>query len=185
MKDSNNYKVYMIENKINHKKYIGITQQKLQDRWKNGNGYRHTSHLYAAIQKYGWDNFNHILLYDNLSKEEACQKEIYLIKFYQTQNREYGYNNSSGGEINTGFHHSEISKKKMSIAAKNRSIDWNKIQKMKEVNSKRIRCVETGEIFSSIAEAKKQKNIKGNHIGECCQGIRKTCDGYHWEYVTI
>lgn len=183
MKDNRNYKVYMLENKINHKKYIGITQQRLEDRWKNGHGYKKTSHIYAAINKYGWNNFNHILLYDKLSKEEACKKEIELIKLYNTQQRDYGYNNSSGGEINIGFHHSENSKKKMSAVAKERPIDWNKIQKMKEKNSKQIKCVETGEIFSSITEAKKQKQIKGNHIGECCFGTRKTCDGYHWEYV--
>lgn len=183
MKESSNYKVYMLENKINNKKYIGITQQKLEVRWQKGNGYKRTSHIFNAIKKYGWDNFNHILLYDNLTKEQACQKEIELIKQYNTTNREYGYNNSSGGEINIGFHHSKEAKEKMSVIAKQRDIDWNKIQKMKDKNSKKIKCVETNEIFSSISEAKRIKNIKGNHIGECCLGKRKTCDGYHWEYI--
>ena len=64
------YTVYVHINKINHKKYIGITKQKPEDRWgKNGENYKESPHFYAAIQKYGWDNFEHIILKENLTKE--------------------------------------------------------------------------------------------------------------------
>lgn len=48
--------------------------------------------------------------------------------------------------------------------------------------NKFIYCVELNRVFSSIKEAQEQLGIKGHHIGEVCEGKRKTCDGYHWEY---
>lgn len=64
----------------------------------NGKGYKHSSHFYNAIQKYGWDNFDHEIIAEGLSKEEAQQMEIYYINKFNTQDKEYGYNISRGGE---------------------------------------------------------------------------------------
>lgn len=112
----NNYKVYAHINKINGKVYIGITGQSLNQRWRNGNGYKYKSIIRNAINKYGWGNFHHVLLEDNLSKNEACSIEISLINYYKNQN--ISYNNSLGGEINSGHHFtlSEEAKKKISLA---------------------------------------------------------------------
>ena len=69
------------------------------NRWgSNGRNYKECPHFWAAIQKYGWDNFEHEILYTNLTKEEACSMEIRLIKEYKTQDREYGYNTLEGGD---------------------------------------------------------------------------------------
>lgn len=50
--------------------------------------------------------------------------------------------------------------------------------------AKKILCVETGEVFESIASAAKAKNItcKGN-ISACAKGKIKSIGGFHWEYV--
>ena len=70
------YTVYQHKNKINGKVYIGITMQEPEKRWGvNGRNYKSSPHFYSAIQKYGWDNFEHNILYTNLTKEEACLKE--------------------------------------------------------------------------------------------------------------
>lgn len=175
------YTVYMHINKINKKKYIGITGQKPEDRWKNGTGYKIGSHFRNAIEKYGWENFDHIIIYDNLTKEQACEIEIKLIKQYNTANRLYGYNNSTGGEINFTFKHSEETKRKMSEAAKLRNHDIQ-IQAMKKKNMKSVICIETGIIYESASEAARQLKIK-NHISEVCCGKRKTCGGYHWKFI--
>lgn len=109
--------VYMHENKINHKKYIGITCQKPTQRWRGGKGYK-IGLFKKAIDKYGWDNFNHIILFENLSKEEACKKEMELIEKYKLIDTNYGYNLCDGGNLTLGYHHTEESKEKMSLIRK-------------------------------------------------------------------
>lgn len=64
----------------------------------NGRGYKHSSHFYNAIQKYGWDNFDHEIIAEGLSKEEAQQMEMDYIKKFNTQDNNFGYNISRGGE---------------------------------------------------------------------------------------
>ena len=92
------YIVYMHKNKINGKVYIGITYQNVKYRWrKNGEGYKKQK-FYNAIKKYGWNNFEHIILFENLTFEEACLKEQELIKKHNSNNRKYGYNHSIGGD---------------------------------------------------------------------------------------
>lgn len=74
-----NYKVYC-HISPNNKVYIGITQQEPKQRWQGGKGYKENQYFYRAIQKYGWDNFQHEILFENLTKQEAEKKEIELIK---------------------------------------------------------------------------------------------------------
>ena len=93
----NNNIVYCHLNKINGKRYIGITSQKPEDRWKNGTHYEHNQHFSNAIKKYGWENFEHLILHTNLSREEASNKEKYYIKLFDTLNPEKGYNLTAGG----------------------------------------------------------------------------------------
>ena len=75
------YVVYKHTNKFNGKVYIGITSRSVKRRWgNNGKQYLYDNSRFAnAIQKYGWDNFEHEILFEGLSKKEACQKEIELI----------------------------------------------------------------------------------------------------------
>lgn len=80
------------------KRYIGITCRKPNERWKNGKGYIDSPYFYNAIQKYGWDNFSHIILKDNLEEQEAKQMEIDLIAEFDSTNRDKGYNISKGGD---------------------------------------------------------------------------------------
>ena len=106
------YSVYMHTNKVNGKKYIGITSQKPYKRWRGGHGYCGCRHFYNAIQKYGWENFSHDILETGLSKEDAEQREKDLIQFYDTTNYERGYNISIGGEgVNILQHTDEWNRK--------------------------------------------------------------------------
>lgn len=107
---NNKYCIYCHTNKINGKKYIGQTKQKPENRWVNGKGYKNCTYFYNAIQKYGWDNFEHKILYDNLTLEEANQLEKELIAKYDTMNPEKGYNLRTGGKNSLL---SEESKKKI------------------------------------------------------------------------
>ncbi len=82
------------------KVYIGITRQEPEKRWKRGKGYResHNLYFYNAIVKYGWDAFQHEILYHGLTKDEACALEIALIEQYKSTNHAFGYNLSPGGD---------------------------------------------------------------------------------------
>lgn len=94
-----NYSVYK-HTFPNGKVYIGITSRKPESRWGlNGNGYKLQSLIYNAIQKYGWNNIKHEILFKNLTKKEAEQKEIELIAKYKSNNINFGYNISDGGNI--------------------------------------------------------------------------------------
>lgn len=91
------YCVYCHTNKVNNKKYIGITSNIPERRWNNGRGYVNNKYFYRAITKYGWHNFVHEILYTDLSKEEAEELEIALIKEYDSANPQHGYNIELGG----------------------------------------------------------------------------------------
>lgn len=95
-----------------NKLYIGITSKTLDERAKKGRNYQ-GQYFSRAIQKYGWDNIQHIVLLEGLSKEVACECEKYLIAKYQTNNSKYGYNLTMGGDGTLGKKLSEESKRKI------------------------------------------------------------------------
>lgn len=97
-KMDNNYCVYR-HTAPNGKVYIGITCRKPQERWGvAGNGYKSNKHFYSAIQKYGWDNIKHEILYDGITAEQAENYEKWFIFVHDSSNRKFGYNNTLGGE---------------------------------------------------------------------------------------
>ena len=81
------------------KVYIGVTKQKPQTRWQNGLGYRTQDYFYRAIRKYGWDNFKHEIVYQTESYTDANRKEAELIAMYKSNDKIYGYNIESGGNL--------------------------------------------------------------------------------------
>ena len=89
--------VYMHENRTDGKKYIGITGQRPEKRWRNGAGYANNAHFARAIARDGWDNFRHEILYTGLTKPEAESLEVELIAKYRTQDPAKGYNLAPGG----------------------------------------------------------------------------------------
>lgn len=126
MDEDRNYCVYCHTNKVNGKRYIGLTGDKPEIRWRNGANHTYNEYFRRSIQKYGWDNFIHEVLFDNLTFGEACELEKEFIAKYNTTNRELGYNMTSGGEGVSGYHFSEETKKKISKTQKDRFRDKTK-----------------------------------------------------------
>jgi group I intron endonuclease len=202
--------VYLHENRVNGKKYIGITCQRPERRWNNGNGYAKNRHFSTAIQKYGWHSFRHEILYTDLSQTEAERIEIELIEFYQTRDPYKGYNLTAGGDGVRGLVHTPETRARMSKAHTGviRSAEYRanlsraltglkktpehcaKISEAKKgVNlgakspfARSVRCVETGVIYPTLAEAARANGLQHSKISLCCQGKRHTTGGYHWEY---
>lgn len=96
--------VYCHTNLINDFKYIGQAYGNPERRWKKGKGYiskkLNKKSFGQAILDYGWDNFLHEVLENNLSQEEANQREQYWISYYHTFIGDpecKGYNLTKGG----------------------------------------------------------------------------------------
>ena len=146
---------------INGKRYIGQTKD--VKRRCHPSNYKGCLKFYAAIQKYGYDNFSFTIIEDNLSLEEANIREEYYISFLNTI--EEGYNIKSGG-LNNNF--SEESKEKMSNSC---------------TTKQAIKCVETGEIYESAKEIERKFGYANANIIACCKGKLHTAYGYTWEYA--
>lgn len=201
----NDYKVY-IHIFPNQKVYIGITRQKPEYRWRNGKKYNNNEYMTNAIQKYGWKNIKHIILYDGLSKEQAESKEKELIKKYKSNIRDFGYNILEGGNISTGM--TEKGKQQMinKNKGKHRSPNtefkkghkpWTTGKKMSNEfkqklseshlgqiawNRRKIICLENDVIYSSMKEASQKLNINETGISRVCRGIMKQTGGFHFKY---
>lgn len=90
--------VYSIENKINGKKYIGITTNSFAERYPHGIKNHHNPHLRKSIAKYGEENFEIVVLEKNVKDMKTlCELEIKYIEKNDTCNKEKGYNKSLGG----------------------------------------------------------------------------------------
>ena len=116
------YTVYLHTTPSN-KHYVGITSMPTEKRFgKNGKGYATSKYFYRAIQKYGWDNIKHTILYTGLTREQASEKEKELIALYQSNKREFGYNCTLGGDGGSlGYSPTEETRRKLSIANKGKS----------------------------------------------------------------
>lgn len=155
MKDIKNERIYTVykhtlpmsvSGKENDMVYIGITSVQPEVRWgKNGRCYNNSSYFWNAIQKYGWDNFIHEILFEGLTKEEAEQKEVELISYYNSADRDFGYNISLGG-----FHHGKHSlESRMKISKAHKGKSYN-----------------IGRTLSEDAKLKISKANKGRHRSE-------------------
>ena len=192
MLENKKYIVYMHKNKINNKIYVGITCQKTKYRWGAGSGYRQQPKFYRAICKYGWDNFEHIILFKNLTFEEAKQKETEMIKKYNSFSKKDGYNVTKGGDGSNGVPCSEEKKRKISKANKGHKFTDEARKRISEslkgnipYNCKKVLCVETGIIYDSMHIAERETGAKYKNISKVCKGEygRKTAGGYHWKIV--
>lgn len=195
----------------NGKVYIGQTCQKPEQRWKSGKGYSNNEYFSRAIKKYGWDNFQHEILFTNLTKEEADILEIDIIAKYNSTDHKYGFNIENGG-YGKGKHSIETLKKmsegRKGIQAWNKGVKMSKEQrelfskirkgktssfkgkhhneeskrKLSESHSKPVVCIETNIAYKSIKDAEINTGISRKNIGKVCNGKLKTAGGYHWQF---
>ena len=168
------------------KVYIGITRQNPKIRWRNGEGYLHKNKLgnYGqpamanALAKYpNWDEWQHEILFTDLTKEEAEKEEIKLIEEYKSYDENFGYNIEFGGH--TVGRKSEETKKRMSESKKgSKNAMYGKPSHLR----KKVRCIDTGIIYDSMTEAARDAGVERTAISNCCRGLTQTAGKLHWEY---
>lgn len=179
----------------NGKVYIGQTKKAPHDRWKaNGLGYTCHEHgfFWKAIRKYGWENIKHEILAEGLSKEDADRLEKFFIALYQSDQREYGYNATSGGT--SGYVYSEQSKRNISEGLKRHYKECGKpdtskaravlqkkqARKIAQYNLAGIKIA----VFDSAVQAESFTGISHKRINQCvCLERNKSAGGYMWRYA--
>ena len=180
----NNFYVYK-HISPNNKVYIGITSLLPQERWCNGEGYNKQKLFYRAIQKYGWDNFKHEILFEGLTKEEACQKEIELIAEYKSNNSDFGYNLTAGGEGPNGYHHTEDAKRKIGNASKGNKYALGAVRTEEFKNNARLKALGRKPSFEAIEKWRKSRegfyhsDETKRKIGEANKGNKNMLGKHH------
>ena len=174
--------------------YIGQTNN-IKNRWKPS-AYKNCIKFYNAIQKYGWDNFEHEILANELTLEEANELETKFIIEYDSINN--GFNLNTGGDNKLA---SQKTKEKMSKTRKGipkseqhkqaisealtgyKQTEEHKKHNRKAQHRKSVECIETSEKYDSLAEAERQTGILGETISRQIRGIQKTTQGLHWRFI--
>ena len=100
-------RIYLIENQVNHKQYIGKTYNSIAERWKEHcKDYQKARcekrPLYEAMNKYGIENFTVELIEETDNLEE---REKYWVAYYDSYRN--GYNATLGGDGRPYFEYSD------------------------------------------------------------------------------
>ena len=201
--------VYLVINKINGKRYIGVTTKPLRRRMvehfshaqkRHGNGA-----FYRAIRKYGRDAFEFSILAYCATGTEGLQREMSLIAELQPE-----YNSTAGGDGNIGremslegrrriseakkgkkYHqghlHSEETKRilrEASLRPENMAAwrDWSKLGPASMMRA--VVCLDDGKIFESASAAAREYDVAKSAVIELCLGRRgrKSIGGRRFAY---
>ena len=206
--------IYSHINKINGKRYIGLSKN-ANKRWARGLGYLNSHHkvFAAALKKYSWDGFEHIILEEGIeSLEQANEREKYWIAYYHSYIGDplcNGYNCTIGGDgtpgrimsddekeyrrkLKLGTKASAETKLKMSKTrtGKKQHMTTKKLAACRKAQEamcvarrKKVKCIETNEVYNSITEASVKTGIPKETISACLNGRLKTAWKLHWIFV--
>lgn len=167
------FTIYLLENQINHKIYIGRTCRKPEERFKqhirSANKNKTNYHLHNSISKYGEDNFEVIPLESTNSKREADKLERKFIKQFNTY-KKIGYNMTPGGEgagkgedhPMYGRSHTEETKKKISESNKNKNFSKETREKISKAKSGKNHHM-YGKSHTKEAKTKISESLSGDN----------------------
>ena len=203
-------KIYKITNTINDKVYVGKTMTSLKKRfqqhlWDGKRARAEKRPLYRAMKKYGSENFS-IHLIEECTVERSNEREIYWIKKYRGYSE--GYNATTGGDGVPLYNYNEIKKliendyRTVEITqmvgccedlvrkvAKNFNLTINSNRGERAVKQYTLddKYIQTFNSYASAARWLESEGVvKGHlngvrsHIGEVCDGKRKTAYKYKW-----
>lgn len=184
------------------KVYVGITSMSPNTRWENGAGYKPCVLFYKAIQKYGWNNIQHVIIATGLGEKTAKNMEKDLIAFNKAKG--ISYNITDGGDGALGRPCSELRReltrniwkgKKIPKTIREHMSQGSKGKKLSNEHRKNISLSKVGNTngnktvyfikndtiifeFPSCVEAATHFNAHPNNISRCARKEYKTFKGY-------
>ncbi|MFA6711105.1 MAG: GIY-YIG nuclease family protein [Candidatus Caldatribacteriota bacterium] len=203
--------IYRITNKINNKSYIGKTETNIETRFKEHikESKRERSKnrpLYAAIKKYGIENFKIELIEEIVDNLE--EREMHYIQKYDTYGST-GYNATIGGDSKRYLNYDAIvncyhQEQNITKVANLMRCDRKTVGNILRQNNV-ITTSSGGMTRKKLGKPVKQYSLKGEyiatypstgeaafilfqnrdkrkHIAACASNIRKTAYGYKWKY---
>ncbi len=166
--------VYAFINKINQKIYIGKTILTPAERWSEHKYMafkkKQKNKFYFALRKYGWDNFDKIVIYQTEEFGNAkepddiiIEKEKFYINLFRTDSVDFGYNSTKGGDGIVGYKHTIETKSNMSISRKGNR-HWNYGNRNKSKTCRPIVQVDLNfnfiKEYPSLQEVARQYGVK-------------------------
>lgn len=189
--------IYKIKNRLEGKSYIGKSLN-IQRRWMEHRTpkARGNDRLHDDIQRLGVENFDFEIL-EECSEDELSQKELSYIKkykpFYNTVGKKVSDETKRKiSESTKRWWNNLPDEKKECVIAQNlkgpskghivTAETRKKIsRKISEIQKQKVKCIETGEIFNSVADF---ENYVGACTGTCAaywKGKIKSVKGFHVE----
>jgi len=206
--------IYKITNKQTGKVYIGQTAITIDRRWQQHlyNSYNHRNDkgkdeynyaLHRAIRKYGEEGFI-IEVVEECDNLLLSEREKFWINKYNSYYD--GYNETMGGDGQLKYNYDEIADFYLAhnnsllettqhfhiydqvvyCALQAKGIDYKNLKNTapKKKHNKKIRCVETGDVFNKITDIDIWLNKKAHgNIRRCLNGVTEKAYGYHWEEI--
>ena len=190
--------IYKATNLVNNKKYIGQTINSLEYRKQQHfrearNPHRRNYYFHNAINKYGEDNFIFEQIDLTNTQKELDEKERYWIKYYNSNNKNHGYNLDSGGK--SGGAKSDECKKKIGETTKEKWRNPDIARKMRyglqkgvetmKANTRKypFRCPICNKVFyyeKNVADKKKYCSQKcATRSGSWRKGVNASAEQSH------
>lgn len=152
--------IYKITNTVNSKIYVGATNLSIHERkmvhlYALRQGKHANKHLQIEFLTHGEQAFEFEVLQQIPGNIwDYQQLEVEFIKNLNTQNRDIGYNISSGGR--GGF----------------------------SVGNRPVKCLNTGKVYHTATSAGKQLGISSTTIRKICLNIKQEYLGFRFSYVS-
>ena len=179
MVNNNEYKVYCLLFP-NGKRYIGSTKLSMAKRIFRAK-YEQQKKVQAAIDEFGLENIEVIILCEGLTHEGAHSIEQRFIDYYDVCNPEKGYNTL---KVRRNENSEEARRKNRESSLK----FYEQHPEMKEqIRSKNIcypvKCLETGIIYPSASNCEKEMSVAHAGILSVCRHKQRHAGGYSFAFA--
>jgi group I intron endonuclease len=165
--------IYLIENSINGKRYVGQTEKTISQRWNSHKRSRSSQYpIHLALKKYGVQNFTISQIDCCISEEELNRQEKYWIARLNTIVPN-GYNLSSGGDH---YKMHENTKRKISNSHLGIGVSREARAKISRANTGRVNGPQTKEFIERRAQKLRGKSPSPETRKKLSDAVKKRWD---------